>query len=101
MMAIVGAVDAAGEGDLWGVIEYAFGGVIPEVLLVGVICSVILIAIWMNSQSVVLTGVTAMLSGAVIVEFLPPEVRMAGYLVILAAVAAVATSIYASQPTGV
>jgi len=41
--------------------------------------------------------VTAMLSGAVVVEYMPPQVRMAGYGLILLAAAAVGASIYTGR----
>jgi hypothetical protein len=54
-------------------------------------------AIYINSRSIVLTAVTAMLSGAVMVEYMPPSVRMAGYGLILLAAAGVGASIYTGR----
>lgn len=94
-------IDAATDGDFWGVVSETFGNAMPEPLFVGVVVSLVLMAIYMNSKSIVLTGVTAMLAGAMIVEFLPPELQTAGYLIILASVVVVAVQIYTgrqSQP---
>lgn len=82
------------NGDLWGLLADVFGNAMPLVFFVGVVASLVLISIYVNSRSLVLTAVTAMLSGGVVVQYMPPEVRTAGYLLILAGVAAVGTSLY-------
>ena len=86
--------DDLANGEFWKVLGESFGQSMPLVFVIGVMASAVLLAIWINSQSIVLTAITAMLSGGVIVEFLPPEVRVAGYLLILFGVAAVGSSIY-------
>lgn len=87
-------VDALSEGRFWRVIAETYGGVMPIVFFIGALASLVLMSIYINSESVVLTAIVAMLAGGLIIEFLPPEVRMAGYLLIIVGVTAVGSSIY-------
>ena len=82
------------EGELWEIVRHTFAGPIPEPFFVGVVASAVLMVIYVNSRSVVLTAIVAMLSGGVIVEMLPPEVQAAGVLLIIAGVVAAGSSIY-------
>jgi hypothetical protein len=82
------------NGDVWGFLSDVFGTSMPMTFFIGAVASLILMAIYINSRSVVLTAITAMLSGGVIVEWFPGEVRVAGFLLIFTGVAAVGSSIY-------
>lgn len=82
------------EGDLWGPFAESYGSVMSMDLFIGVVFSIILATIYINSRSVVLTAITAMLSGGVIVNFFPPEIRTAGFLLIFVGVAAAGTGVY-------
>lgn len=86
--------DQFGSGNWWDAIAGPFGQVMPETLFVGMVCSMIIVAIWLNSRSIVLVAVTTMLSGGVVVEFLPARVRTAGYLLIVFGVAAAMSAVY-------
>lgn len=88
------AIRAMSEGDFWEVLRQVFGQAMSLTFFVGTVFTLILMSIYINSRSVVLTATTAMLSGAVVVEFFPPEVRIAGFLLIFAGVAAAGSSIY-------
>lgn len=85
------------EGDVIGLLEQVFGSAMPMVFFVGSSASLIVMAIWINSKSLVLTAVVSMLSGAVVIEYMPPSVRMAGYGLILFAAAAVGATIYTGR----
>lgn len=85
------------EGEFWEVLGQAFSGTMPLIFVVGIVASLVLLAIYLNSESIVLTSIVAMLSGGVVIESMPPEVRVAGYLLILVGVAAAGSSIYLGQ----
>ena len=87
-------IQAFADGDFWAVFRSVFGEVMPMTFVVGGVFSLMLMSIYVSSRSVVMTAITAMLSGGVIVEFLPPEVRIAGFMLIFAGVAAAGSSIY-------
>lgn len=87
-------IRAFSEGRFWDILRQVYGQAMSLNFFVGGVCSLILMAIYINSRSVVLTATTAMLSGAVVVEWFPPEVRIAGFLLIFAGVAAAGSSIY-------
>lgn len=89
--------DRLADGDLVGLLQDTFGSAMPFVFFSGGVAALVIMAIYINSRSLVLTAVTAMLSGAVLIEYMPPQVRVAGYLLILAAVAAVGVSIYTGR----
>jgi len=94
---ILSVSERLADGDLVKLMQDTFGSAMPFVFFVGVVASLVLMAIYINSRSLVLTAVTAMLSGAVVVEYMPPQVRMAGYGLILLAAAAVGASIYTGR----
>lgn len=71
--------DWLSDGGFWRVLGETYESAMPPVLMIGVVSSVVLLAIYINSQSVALTAITAMLSGGVIVKFLPPVVRFRVY----------------------
>lgn len=82
------------EGEIWELLRDVVGGAMPVVFFTGAVATLVLMAIYQNSRSLILTSITAMLSGGVIVEFLPAEVRIAGFLLIFAGVSAAGASIY-------
>lgn len=90
-------VDLLADGDIIGVIEETFGSAMPMLFFTGIVASLVVLSIYINSRSLVLTAVTMMLSGGVVIQYMPAEVRMAGYLLIIVAVAAVGTSIYTGR----
>jgi len=90
----VGTVESLTDGNLVEVIASSYGSAMPLVFFIGIVCSLIILTIYINSRSLTLTAVVTMLSGGVVVEYLPPEVRVAGYGLIVVGVAAVGASIY-------
>jgi hypothetical protein len=87
-------VDNLTDGNLVEVIAATYGSAMPLVFFVGIVCSLIILTIYINSRSLTLTAIVTMLSGGVVVEYLPPPVRVAGYALIVVGVAAVGASIY-------
>lgn len=82
------------EGKFWELLRTVFGQPMEINFFLGSVCSLIVMVIYINSRSVVLATIVSMLSGGVIVGFLPAEVRMAGMLLILVGVAMAGASVY-------
>jgi|APHM01.1.fsa_nt_gi hypothetical protein len=97
MMLDTSIVDLLADGDLVGAIEYVYGGAMPLLLFSGIVGGLVILTVYINSRSIALTGVVMMLSGAVVVQYLPPEAQMAGYAFIALAAAAVLYSIYTGR----
>lgn len=90
-------VDRFSEGDIWGVLADSYGGAMPLPLLTGATGSLVLVSLYINSRSVSLVAITAMVSGGAIIGFMPPEVRMGGYLLLAAGAAAVGVGLWQGQ----
>lgn len=90
-------VDLLADGDIVGLLEYVYGGAMPMILFVGIVGGLVIMTIYINSRSIALTAVVMMLSGAVVVEYMPPEAQMAGYGFIAVAAAAVVYSVYTGR----
>lgn len=90
-------VDLLADGDIVGLLEYVYGGAMPMILFVGIVGGLVIMTIYINSRSIALTAVVMMLSGAVVVEYMPPEAQMAGYAFIAVAAAAVVYSVYTGR----
>jgi len=82
------------DGNIIEALTQSFGEAMPPLLFTAIVVSMVLAALYISNRSVVLTGIVAMLSGGVLVEYFPPQLRTAGYALIVLAVAAVGSSIY-------
>jgi hypothetical protein len=89
------------SGNIVEAITQSYGTAMPPLLFAGVLASAVLASLYINSRSVVLVGLVSMLSGGVIVQSLPPQLRTLGYALVLVAVAAVGSSIYLGRSSEV